>query len=61
METVRVIVCSTENGNSESITFTDDFDSPAGDWCAPGWSVDIDQKIDMEVPSGFPLCSTFTR
>lgn len=61
METVRIITCSFENGDNETITFTEDFDIDAEDYCKPGQIVVIDKKIGMEVPLGFPLDHTFER
>ena len=60
METVRLIVCSGQEGK-ENMTFTQDFDSPAKDFCLNTWTVDIDKKIDMEIPLGFPMDFTFER
>jgi len=61
METIRLIVCSFPNGENESISFTEDFEIKAEDFCKSGQTVNIDKKIDMEIPSGFPLEHTFER
>lgn len=61
MQTVRLIVCSSMNLGKESITITEDFDTPAKDYCLSGWTVDIDKKIEMEIPLGFPIDHTFER
>lgn len=60
METVRLIVCSSQGGK-ESITITQDFGSDVKDFCMNTWEVDIDKKIDMEIPLGFPMDHTFER
>lgn len=61
METVRLIVCSKPNLEGESITITEDFETPAKDFCSSTWTVDIDKKIEMEIPLGFPMDHTFER
>ena len=50
-----------ENLNTESIVFTDDFDSPASEWLNAGDMVYVDKVIDMQVPVAFPLNHIFTR
>jgi len=61
METVRLIVCSNVSGEEETMTFTDDFEVSSEDYCSSGQTVDIDKKIEMDVPSGFPMNHTFVR
>ena len=62
---IRIIVSSTENGNIEDVFITDEdndgFDDPAEDLVMPGYSVDIDEKIDVKFPSGFPMGYRLTR
>lgn len=60
---VRVITASPRDGslNTEDLVFTDDFESPAQDFVRNTLKVYIDQVIEMEIPSGFPLNSTFSR
>ena len=54
---MRVIVVSDRSASDERVVFTEDFDSPAEDWCVPGkHTVDSDVIVDdMELPEGFPL------
>lgn len=54
MDQIRVIGTSTENGEQEEVYFTNDFDSPASDYARPGWTVDYDEIIEDNLPSGFP-------
>jgi len=60
MERIRVIVTSTKDGSEENVIFTDDLETPAEDYCRPGFTVDIDEEID-ELPSGFPMNYTLVR
>jgi len=57
---VRLIITSTENGESEHITFTEEysaatqfchFDQATGEW----EKVDYDQVIHADLPGIFPL------
>ena len=53
---VRIILMSSVSGAKEDVAFTDDFESPAEDFCLNDMQVDDDDSIsDMELPSGFPL------
>jgi len=60
---LRFIGTSPSNGelNEETITFTEDFDSPADEWCVPGHTVYCDQLIEMEIPACFPMETTFRK
>ena len=63
MQKVRVVHYTTEDLSIEEITFTEDFDADADDWKTPGLGVYLasDKVIDMEVPTSFPMESTFRK
>ena len=52
---IRIIITSTENGDSEHVTFTEDDVSNATDFCYPHESVDCDKVCECDLPNGFPL------
>ena len=63
---VRLIITSTENGESEHITFTEEygdvtqfrhFDQATGEW----EKVDYDQVIEADLPGIFPLEHSFKK
>lgn len=54
-KTVRLIISSTENGDQETVFFTEDFNSPAEEFIPPGQTVDFDQSISAELPDYFPM------
>lgn len=58
---VRVIIQSTENGSSEYITFTEDFDDDAEDYLYSNHTLDSDTVIDMDEIPGFPMEHDFKR
>ncbi len=54
---IRLIVQSTENGESEYVRFTDDLEAPASDFIIPEHSIDTDIQIccsELEACS-FPM------
>lgn len=55
MSRIRVLVASFENGNNETVYFTEDMDAPAEDFFAKGMTIDEDQTIENNLPSGFPV------
>jgi len=50
MEKVRLLYfrSKSDNGNYESVYFTQDFDSPADDFCRPDCFCFLDQEIEMD-------------
>ena len=54
MKTIRLIIMSNESG-SETVLFTEQFETPAEDHCSQDQTVDFDQKIEVELPSNFPM------
>lgn len=61
MKTIRVIIQSTENGESEYVRFTEDFEAEAGDFLYPGHTLDSDTVIENNLPPGFPIDSDLKR
>lgn len=55
MGDIRIIITSKENGEEETVMFTDELEAPVEDFITPGHTVDIDEVLDIELPSGFPL------
>jgi hypothetical protein len=45
----------------EQITITEDFDTPAIDYCPPRWEIVSDKSYDIEMASGFPVGHTFEK
>jgi hypothetical protein len=58
---IRVIISSTDHGERECVIFTEDFETPVGDYLKPGFTVDCDEIRDLDLPDGFPLESTLER
>ncbi len=60
---MRVIVCSSKNGDIEDVIFTEDLDVAAEDHCIPNkTTVDSDVVYDhFELPDGFPTEHTLRR
>jgi len=54
MSRIRVLVASFDNGNNETVYFTEDMDAPAEDFFAKGMAIDEDQIIENVLPTGFP-------
>lgn len=54
MDQIRCIVASTENGERESVVFTDEFEQDAADWFPGNMTIDSDTMIDDVLPGGFP-------
>jgi len=52
---IRCIMMDTDNGSNESVVFTEDMDKDAEDFLYPGQKVIEDEKLDVELPSGFPM------
>lgn len=61
MDKVRIIICSTEDGSKEDVIFTQEFDTPASDYCRPGLTIDCDEVKELDLPSAFPLEHTLTK
>jgi len=61
----RIIVQSTENGESEYVAFyeedSDEFNSPIEDLLYPGHTVDSDEVCEIDLPSGFPTNYSLKR
>ena len=57
MEEYRLIhlVSKSKQEDKEQVLFTDDFDSPATDWCTFDIKVVEDTIIDADLPTGFPI------
>jgi hypothetical protein len=55
MQKIRCITQSEANGSGEYVIFTDDFNSHVGEYQMPDCSIDTDEIINMDIPSGFPL------
>ena len=55
MDKVRLIVQSTENGEKEYVTFSDDLTDSQELYKITGCTIDSDTIIDNELPDGFPL------
>ena len=51
----RCIVMSDPSGFRESVVFTENRVAQASEFCAPGQTVDIDVRLPLEMPAGFPL------
>ena len=60
-EKIRIIICSNENGCNETVTFTQDFDVPAEEFCAPDQSIDCDETKELDLPDGFPMEHTLKK
>ena len=60
-EKIRIIICSSENGCQEDVTFTYDFESPSSDFIRPGLTLDVDEIKELDLPSGFPVEHTLTK
>ena len=59
---LRLIQSSSKGGGSEHITFTEDFDSDAGDFVYPGEELDCDCILeDITLPSSFPIEHTLKK
>ena len=52
---VRIVVSSNGNGSDEREIFTDDFDAPVSDLVTAGLTVDEDEVVEVNLPSGFPI------
>jgi len=58
---VRLVRQSTSNGDSEYMTFTDDFEDDAENFLYSGHTIDVDQVIEMDDTPGFPMNHDFKR
>ena len=58
---IRLIIASRENGENETVTFTDDVDSPAADFVTSDQTVNFDGVIEADIPDRFPIGSTLYR
>jgi len=58
---LRLIIQSTQNGERESVIFTDEFDVPSENFLKPGYTVDFDQLINIKLPSAFPVGYVLNR
>jgi len=60
---VRIIHTSESKEDilGEEITFTDDFETDAADYCIPGWHIMSDSITDMDLPPSFPLNHSFRK
>ena len=52
---IRVIVMDNENGSNETVVFTEDLKKDAEDYKTPDQHVETDEKLDVDLPSGFPF------
>jgi hypothetical protein len=60
---VRYIQCTPKDGSltEEQITFTDDFESHGYEFCPPDMTLYTDRVIEIDLPVGFPINSTFAK
>lgn len=60
---VRIIHTSESKEDilGEEVTFTDDFETDASDYCIPGWYIMSDTTTDIDLPSNFPLNHTLRK
>jgi hypothetical protein len=60
---LRLILSSSKGGNleHETVTWTDDSQTPAEDFVDSDQEVYFDQFIDVALPSVFPVNHTFLR
>lgn len=63
MEKIRVIIFASDNGQNETVTFTQDFDLPVEDFLTPGLDMTLscDEVIEDNLPSLFPREYTLLR
>ena len=55
MKTIRLIIMSNESGSNETVLFTEDFETPAANYCSQDQIVNFDQGVEVELPSNFPM------
>ena len=55
MAKTRIIVQSSENGTYESVTFSEDFETPLDEFKNPQSDEIKESIVDIDLPSGFPL------
>ena len=58
---IRILLQSSQDGNIEHVFFTEDFDTPSGEFIIPGCSLDSDSTREMDLPDGFPLETELKR
>jgi len=46
---------SNESGSNETVLFTEDFETPAANYCSQDQIVNFDQGVEVELPSNFPM------
>jgi hypothetical protein len=63
MDKIRVIVFSSDNGQNETVIFTQEFDTPTDDFLTPGLNMTLscDEVIEDNLPSLFPREYTLLR
>jgi hypothetical protein len=61
MSRLRFIHCAEGDCLGESIAIISDFDVSAEDFCAPGQRVVSDTIHDIDLPSSFPIDSSFKK
>ena len=55
MSKTRIIMQTSENGAYESVTFSEDFETPLEDFKNPQSDEIKEVIVDINLPSGFPL------
>ena len=60
---VRLILAASKDGNlgKEEVTFTDDFETEASDYCTDDLEITFDKVIEADLPDIFPLNSTLSK
>ena len=58
---IRLIIQSTESGESEFVEFTDDLKGNVENFLYPEHSVDYDEVIEMDEVGIFPINSSLKR
>lgn len=58
---IRLIIVSNNSGSKEDVIFTEDYDTPATDYCTVDQEVTFDDKIEADLPTTFPLEYTLHR
>ena len=58
---IRLIIMSTDNGEHETVVFTEDFDRSTDYWRTGDQTVDFDEQILVDLPSFFPFDNELDR
>ena len=58
---IRIIHYSNESGSHEGVFFTEDLEMDAEDVLPPNCTISSDTKLDIELPSSFPMEYNLTR